>query len=915
MTTSPHSHAAQRLNRHWSRIHHGAGEAIAWTQAVRASAPRLDDEADDLIFSLRRARNTAKRLGAASQQPMTVGLFGLSQAGKSYLISALAAGQNGKLETRLGGQRLDFLTHINPPGGGKEATGLVTRFSRTAVAGPDAFPLELKLFSEIEWAKVLANSFFNDFNPEKVHYRLDGADIAERLRDLGKRRQLHKVPGVDEDDVVALWDYLQENFRNSLSALPAHYWETAVELAPWLAIEDRTRLFSVFWGEIGELDAAYLAFARVLADLGHAERVFAPLEALVRDTGNGLSQADSIMNVDMLERLGSRSDRRIEVRPLRAGELGAAVELGLAELAALTAELVFPLLEATAEPLFEEVDLLDFPGYRGRLAVESLDLDAVRRAVGREDASPVAQLILRGKVAYLFERYTDSQEMNVLIVCTPSNKQSDVTSVGPVLSRWIERTQGATPAQRALRKPGLLWAITMFDMRISSDLDKGEDLLRLGWGNGGMMKMCMLERFGQYAWLQEWTDGHPFANTFLVRKPRMQVTFLDTDGEYRELAVREGARSPLALMRKTFCEDETVCRHVAEPEAAWDAMLALNDGGIQRIGQYLRTVAQREVKLQRMEEQLNDMLHQIDTRLGHWFMAEGAGELEKKRRIARTIYAAIWPRRVLLGELLWHMQLSEERLRMLYLRASSDILAPSPADSGSAPVALPATGALNLGDGLDGDDGFDLFGTPPSPSPRTTAQPAPQHGSDAHFAQSVLREWISHLRHLPDDAPLMTFLGFDKAAIEALADELITAASRLDLQGQLLRAISSTEQAGSKHEQLAGRQVLTARTVLGDFIGWLGFAALPPDQRPGSQIVPGAQIFQPPPPIPADGLPPMSEQAHDYTRQYIGDWLVGMARLAEANAGHSAGLEITPEQNDALGRILQGLHQAGAEGE
>ena len=32
-------------------------------------------------------------------------------------------------------------------------------------------------------------------------------------------------------------------------------------------------------------------------------------------------------------------------------------------------------------------------------------------------------------------------------------------------------------------------AITMFDMRIGSDLDKGEDLLRLGWGSGGMMKM------------------------------------------------------------------------------------------------------------------------------------------------------------------------------------------------------------------------------------------------------------------------------------------------------------------------------------------------------------------------------------------------------------------------------------------
>lgn len=84
-----------------------------------------------------------------------------------------------------------------------------------------------------------------------------------------------------------------------------------------------------------------------------------------------------------------------------------------------------------------------------------------------KEGNPVSQLILRGKVAYLFERYTDSQEMNILIVCTPSTKQSDVNSVGPVLERWIHKTQGESPEQRAERKPGLLWAITMFDMRIS----------------------------------------------------------------------------------------------------------------------------------------------------------------------------------------------------------------------------------------------------------------------------------------------------------------------------------------------------------------------------------------------------------------------------------------------------------------
>ena len=61
----------------------------------------------------------------------------------------------------------------------------------------------------------------------------------------------------------------------------------------------------------------------------------------------------------------------------------------------------------------------------------------------------LSQLLLRGKVAYLFERYTDSQEMNGLVVCTSASKQSDVTSVGPVLEE-IETALGVSSGAAGL---------------------------------------------------------------------------------------------------------------------------------------------------------------------------------------------------------------------------------------------------------------------------------------------------------------------------------------------------------------------------------------------------------------------------------------------------------------------------------
>ena len=893
---------SEQLTQQWASIYQGAGAAVDWVNAVRTNAPRLNNEADHLVLKLRRVRNLATRLGSVSNRPMTVGFFGLSQAGKSYLISTLAAGANGKLETLFGSQRLDFLTHVNPPGGGKEATGLVTRFSRVAQPGPADFPLELKLFSEVEVGKILANSFFNDFNTEKFQYDYKEERIRQLLKDLNKRRQHQPVPGVNADAVVDLWDYLQDRFPGSLKALANYFWPAAVDLAPFLSSGDRAQLFSILWGEIPELTETYQRFALTLQTLNHASQVFAPLDVLVRSTPQGtLSQADSIMNVDMLERLGKPADSTVEVKPYINGELQAPVSLSLAQLAALTVELIFPLVEKTREPLFETVDLLDFPGYRGRLSVESLD--DVRRAVKSDDANPVAQLILRGKVAYLFERYTDSQEMNVLIVCTPSHKQSDVTSVGPVLTEWIHRTQGDTAEVRARRQSGLLWAITMFDARLSDCLQKNEDLLNIVWGNGGMMKLAMLERFGQYAWMQEWITHQPFNNTFLVRKPRLPVPFLTLENGEEKSIVPE-LTEQFALMRRTFTENETVREHVCDPGAAWDAMMTLNDGGMGRVTAYLQQVAKIELKHERIREQMQEVMHDlIENRLGPWFLAEGAGEMEKKKKLAQQIVNDLRPRARLLGEFMQHLQLPDDTIRSLYLRVDEEETVT--ANTSSNDVSSSA-GALNLGDDLFGlEEDLDIFGSNSNSKPvATIVMPPASSSSDARFSGAVIRAWISHLRDLPENQLLLNFLAVPKSAVETLVDELITAANRLDLQGQLLSVVARTEQVGTKREQLLERQVLAARTLLNDFIAWLGFINQPQSERPESLSVKGAKIFAPPTVVTSGRLPELPEQPTNFTGNYLFDWLVAFSHLVTGNAGHSAGREITPEQNEQLGAII-----------
>jgi hypothetical protein len=887
MSTGASGEAARLIER-CEGIRRGTGEALEWVRDVRRDSQRLDRESDSLIAKLRRVRNLARRLGRTAARPFSVGFFGLSQAGKSYLISALAAGENGELETELDGERLNFIAHVNPPGHGKEATGLVTRFTRIPNVAPKGYPLQLSLFSEVDLVKVLGNAFFNDFDRELVELNTGPGYLRRHLAALEAKRRPHPTGGVDEDDVVELAEYFESRFPRTSAGLKADYWPTAVELAPYLEPADRGALFAVLWGEIPDLTATYLMLREALARTGFAETLYCPVSALVTRDEEGLwTQTHSIMNVDILERLGRDHDDPIAVIPVRGGAPDTPVELSRSLLAALTAELTFVLAERPKQPLLETVDLLDFPGYRGRLAVGNLA--EVRKQLKDDQVDPVAQLVLRGKVAYLFERYTDDQEMNVLILCAPCHKQSDVKDLGPVLETWVNSTQGAEPAVRVRRRPGLIWAVTMFDFRLNPVPGETEDLMRKGWE--GMMKLALLERFGAYGWLQEWSPGRPFDNLFLVRKPRMATAVIDTrDGLEHRILPEQAER--LMRLRATFCDDPTVRRHIASPETAWDAMLAFNDGGVSRLADYLGLVAQPRQKLERIQEQVDELTRElVRHRFGHYYRAEGAAEVEAKRRIADKLIKALARKPDRMGDLIAMLQPTRDQLRALYLRSEEGMIAAGPGagmaaaspDDGNILVDLESL----MDSGSDGDD-------------RPQAMDAA-----GRFCRATLRDWVAQLKRLPEESHRLHHLGLTRDVLEELVDELITGADRLGLETSLAELIrGAEEQAAAKRTQLAERQVYAVHSRVARYLDYLGQAEIPLQERPASAADRHSPLFDPPSPIPPGTLPHLPERPLNFSGLYLLDWFEALRHLIVGNAGHSAGRDITPEQNARLGEIL-----------
>ncbi|WP_038913957.1 putative virulence factor [Dickeya zeae] len=489
---------SSRLSRQLQSVSQGVDQAIAWVEETRRNVPRLDMEADRLIIKLRRCRNKARGLSESSLKEIAMGMFGLAQGGKTYLLTSLAGGENGRIETSVGGVTLDYQKNINPD---NQQPAFVTRFTRQVEGKNTPNPVQLQLLNEADVARTMAYSFILE-DAQNDTAELDEQHIAEHLKTLSLHRQQEPVAGLSSDDVVALWDYLTRHDARRQKPLERKFWPLAVELAPHLSIDDRASLFSVLWGERADYTSLYRHFAHTLEQLSGARKVLAPISLLVDEA---LQPDSGIFNASQFDRLNSPSDLSVQVRPIVNGRAARGVELSLAELIMLTAEVLIPLLSPPKETLFGQVDLLDFPGFSLQDEPEAeVDDDNPDRLL-RLKPHPLSRALLRAKRAYLLERYTDDQEMNLLMVCTAAACKADVRHVGRALDFWVRHTQGENPQIRSRRKPGLIWAVTRHDRRFTHGHNNDEAVQRYvgnpgdAWGTMLAMDKRGINRMA--AWL------------------------------------------------------------------------------------------------------------------------------------------------------------------------------------------------------------------------------------------------------------------------------------------------------------------------------------------------------------------------------------------------------------------------------
>ncbi|WP_425043965.1 virulence factor SrfC family protein [Primorskyibacter sp. S87] len=852
-----------------------ADRAGAWVETP-ANTDLVGAEQKSLIAGLRRGARRARRLEKAAQSPMSVSVFGPSQAGKSFLVSVLARPEAGPLVADFAGSRLNYIREINPEGEG-ESTGLVTRFTMSRPDVPADYPIKLTLLGEADLLRVLVNSFFMD--GDRSEPAPDAAEIAAHL-DAFKSRAGSLQPGLDEDDVIEIGEYVEASFgREAYAAALKPFWEEAARIAPSLSAPDRAAFFALLWGGHQALSDLYLKLALALSQLGHAEAVYAGLNALVpRET--------SIIDVKTLS--GSSDTEPLAVI---TGQ-GAPVSLPRSVICALAAELVLP-MQDLPDPMFSETDLLDFPGARNRFEQD------LSKALEEPEAI-LPELLLRGKVAYLFDRYVQNQDITSMLLCIPDSNMETVDLPG-LVQGWIATTHGATPQDRAEADTVLFLVLTKFDKHLSDSAAQGGDETRFE----RRMQASLLEKFGKGRdpWVSEWTPDKPFDNCYWLRNPNYYVDgLIDYDDAKREQQIRPDKAARVSELKAGCLQAPSVQRHFANPGAAWDAALTLNDGGVAYLISALRRVCKPDSKLRQIRAQLGQIAVGIRQGLAPYHVSDDVEQrIAEKRAAASKVIDDLEEvlARHRFGGLLAALMVDQEEIEGRIARVPSSVRISSAVSAASADApAVQRPG-----------------GRPSRPTRPGTSEEIGVPGPirtvtlEQFQADTAMEVWIDAMKQFRDDGARRNGFGLGEAGASDLVAELIHAARRTRLAPRTAASLAEVNFGLTVEKQAQPASILGAEAI-NQFVATLGMKDIPEADRPVVEMPDGSSraTFAPRPV--SEDIRDLPMHPRPLAEEHWTDWAFALDALFVANAKDGAGNEINIDQNLALGAILAELDKA-----
>ncbi len=569
------------------------------------------EERNKALLTLKNSLNTIKKIQSNIGNKPVIAVFGASQVGKSYLIKNLLSETGKSFEIEHAGAYYDFLKQINPPGTGAESTGLVTRFTIDQDRSFPDFPIKVNLLATKDILMVLLDAFFLDL--KKITSFPSKGEFEAHLKKLELEVVEFQQEFLTEFEVLEIKEYVEKNLSQHTILFEGLYetrfFERIGRIIRHYAAEEWFRVFDILWNKEILLTDLFTSLINKLKLVQFARYGYIKFDNVLREGG-------AILDVKRLGELGDDLSDRATVFKLCNG---AEIQIVVPALSALIAELVFSIPQELVESkeFLKYNDLLDFPGARSRLALDQEEISTKN----------IDAMLLRGKVSYLFNKYSLDFNINNLLFCT-NDKQLEVNEISSLLYNWMENNVGGSMEERSksLREaslPPLFVIFTFFNNQIKFDTtNDGEYLesaekLNYKWHT-------RFERFFEQEivtqsrnWHTKWTaEENLFKNFYLLRDYKYSNdTFVGFEKVGYEEGIHPDRENFLKVMKHSFTRYSFVQNHFSDAEQTWDEVASVNRDGSALIIASLAKVSGNKTKINHNLQKLNGILSKTQQEL------------------------------------------------------------------------------------------------------------------------------------------------------------------------------------------------------------------------------------------------------------------------------------------------------------
>jgi hypothetical protein len=566
------------------------------------------EEKNNLSYEIKDKRRIVRKIKNSIKSKPVFALYGASQVGKSYLIKNLLSDEGSSLKISANNKDYDFLKDINPPGVGAESTGVVTRFTIDKPSPFEKYPIKINLLGVKDIIIILCDSYFSDL--KKISSYPETEDFNALITDFENKFNSNENPQtfLIEDDLLDLKEYFNKNF-NTFSFIverinECQYWNKISSIIENIPSNYWKDVFSILWGGNKHLTDLFSLLISQLEYISFEKVAYAPFSSVLRNEGE-------ILDVKRLKEL-YQNEKKITILINEQEK-----DINLSYISALSAELILHVSPEVAEkkPFLNNTDLLDFPGARSRL---DLEVDSISR-----ESAP--DMLLRGKIAYLFNKYSTDFEVNNLLFCI-NDKQLDVNELPSLLNDWIKNNIGDTFKDRAntikdLSISPLFIVMTFFNNQLKFDtVNDTEGDFKYKWDT-------RFHRFFEneivttsYDWHKNWlAKDNVFTNFYLLRDFKYsEDTFIGYEKENKETGVHPERNDFLADLKKSFVSHPFVKEHFKEPEESWDETTQLNVDGSKLIIKNLEPAANNYIKISNYVTQLKSFNELVINKLNKY---------------------------------------------------------------------------------------------------------------------------------------------------------------------------------------------------------------------------------------------------------------------------------------------------------